>query len=317
MPSSSASSASSKQTVEVEGRRLSLSNLDKVLYPESRTTKGEVIDYYARIAPALLPHLHERPVTRKRWPNGVESNPFFEKNTPQGTPTWVRTQDVEATGQQGGSHEHIVFPFVDDLPTLIWLANLAALELHIPQWTVGARGAVRKPDRLVVDLDPGPGAGLAECCEVAFAVRERLEKDGLTAHPVTSGSKGMQLYAAVSAKQDAGIIRAYAKALAEEMVGRLPKLVVSRMTKTLRPGKVLLDWSQNTAAKTTISPYSLRGRQTPCVAAPRTWEELEQPAKLRQQRFEETLELAANRKDPLADLFRAGPRVPTDGLDLG
>jgi bifunctional non-homologous end joining protein LigD len=311
------SSESSKQSVEVQGRRLALSNLDKVLYPDTRTTKGEVIDYYARIAPVLLPHLHERPVTRKRWPNGVESNPFFEKNTPQGTPAWVRTQDVEATGQRGGSHEHIVFPFVDDLPTLIWLANLAALELHIPQWTVGARGGVRKPDRLVIDLDPGPGAGLVECCDVAVAVRERLAADGLTAEPVTSGSKGMQLYAAVSAKQDADVIRAYAKKLAEEMVQQLPRLVVSRMTKSLRPGKVLLDWSQNTAAKTTISPYSLRGRQTPCVAAPRTWDELEHPVKLRQLRLEEVLERAENAGDPLADLFTAGPRVPTEGLDLG
>jgi bifunctional non-homologous end joining protein LigD len=310
------SSASSKQSVEVDGRRLALSNLDKVLYPETRTTKGEVIDYYARIAPVLLPHLHERPVTRKRWPNGVESAAFFEKNSPQGTPAWVRTQEVEATGQRGGSHEHIDFPFVDGLATLIWLANLAALELHIPQWTVGPRGAVRRPDRLVIDLDPGPGAGLPECCEVAWAVRERLAVDGLTAHPVTSGSKGMQLYAAVSGKQDAGVVRAYAKALAEELVQQLPKLVVSRMTKTLRPGKVLLDWSQNTAAKTTISPYSLRGRQTPCVAAPRTWEELEKPAELRQQRFAEVLEIAADQEDPLADLFRAGPRVPTAGLSL-
>jgi bifunctional non-homologous end joining protein LigD len=306
-----------KQSVEIGGRRLALSNLDKVLYPETRTTKGEVIDYYARIAPLLLPHLHERPVTRKRWPNGVESTPFFEKNAPQGTPPWVRTQEVEATGQRDGTHERLIFPFVDDLATLIWLANLAALELHIPQWTVGSRGAIRLPDRLVIDLDPGPGAGLAECCEVALAVRERLAADGLTAYPVTSGSKGMQLYAAVSGKQDAGVVRAYAKALAEEMVRAMPKLVVSRMTKTLRPGKILLDWSQNTAAKTTISPYSLRGRQTPCVGAPRTWDELDEPKKLRQQRFEEVLELAENREDPLAGVFDAGPRVPTDGLELG
>jgi bifunctional non-homologous end joining protein LigD len=306
-----------KQSVEVEGRRLALSNLDKVLYPETRTTKGEVIDYYARIAPLLLRHLDERPVTRKRWPNGVESTAFFEKNVPQGTPAWVRTQEVEATGQQNGSHERIVFPFVDELATLVWLANLAALELHIPQWSVGRRGAVRHPDRLVVDLDPGPGAGLVECCEVALAVRERLAADGLTAYPVTSGSKGMQLYAPVSGRQDAGVIRGYAKALAEEMVRQMPSLVVSRMTKTLRPGKVLLDWSQNTAAKTTISPYSLRGRQTPCVAAPRTWEEIEEPRKLRQRRFEEVLDLAGNDEDPLTGLFTTGPRVPTDGLELG
>ena len=307
----------SKQVnVEVGGRRLSLSNLDKVLYPETRTTKGEVIDYYARIAGLLLPHLHERPVTRKRWPNGVESTPFFEKNAPAGTPSWVRTQDVEATGQPDGGHEHLIFPFVDDLPTLTWLANLAALELHIPQWTVGPRGAIRAPNRLVIDLDPGPGAGLEECAEVAVAVRDALGQDGLKAYPVTSGSKGMQLYAAVSGRQDAGILRAYAKALAERMVREMPGLVVSRMTKTLRPGKVLLDWSQNTAAKTTISPYSLRGRQSPCVAAPRTWAELDKPKELRQLRFAEVLERAADGEDPLADVFDTGPRVPTAELAL-
>ena len=177
--------------------------MERQLYPQTRTTKGEVIDYYARDRAGCSPHLHERPVTRKRWPNGVESAPFFEKNTPAGTPSWVRTMEVEATGQQGGDHEHLIFPFVDDLATLTWLANLAALELHIPQWTVGRRGAIRQPDRLVIDLDPGPGAGLVECAEVALAVREPLADDGLTAHPVTSGSKGMQLYAAVSGRQDA------------------------------------------------------------------------------------------------------------------
>jgi bifunctional non-homologous end joining protein LigD len=307
-------SPAARVPVEVDGHALTLSNLDKVLFPQTRTTKGEVIDYYARIAPVLLRHLHERPVTRKRWPNGVESPPFFEKNAPAGTPSWVRTQQVEATGTPGGGHELLTFPFVDGLAELTWLANLAALELHVPQWTVGPRGAVRRPDRLVVDLDPGPGAGLPECAEVAAAVRDRLAADGLTAHPVTSGSKGMQLYAAVSGRQDATVLRAYAKELAEDLTREMPQLVVSRMTKTLRPGKVLLDWSQNTAAKTTIAPYSLRGRELPCVAAPRTWPELDRPEKLRQLRFEEVLERAidGNRhEDPLAALFTdKKPAVP-------
>jgi bifunctional non-homologous end joining protein LigD len=226
----------------------------------------------------------------------------------------VRTQQVEATGTQGGDHELLTFPFVDGLAALTWLANLAALELHVPQWTVGPRGAIRLPDRLVIDLDPGPGAGLAECAEVAHAVRELLAADGLTAHPVTSGSKGMQLYAAVSGRQDAGVLRAYAKSLAEELAREMPHLVVSRMTKTLRPGKVLLDWSQNTAAKTTIAPYSMRGRELPCVAAPRTWDELDRPEKLRQLRFEEVLERTidgAGHEDPLAPVFTEGQRVPT------
>jgi bifunctional non-homologous end joining protein LigD len=297
-------------SVEVDGRRLVLSNLDKVLYPQTRTTKGEVIDYYARVAATMLPHLAERPVTRKRWPNGVAAPPFFEKNAPAGTPSWVRTQDVEATGQQDGGHEHLEFPFVDDLATLTWLANLAALELHVPQWTVGPRGAIRAPDRLVIDLDPGPGAGLEECSQVALEVRERLAGDGLEAHPVTSGSKGMQLYAAVSGRQDAGVLRAYAKWLAEGLSRDQPGLVVSRMTKALRPGKVLLDWSQNTAAKTTIAPYSLRGRETPCVAAPRTWAEVADSSSLEQLTFDRVLERLALGPDPLAPVFHPGPRVP-------
>ena len=302
------------QAVVVDGRRLKLSNLDKVLYPAAGTTKGEVLHYVTAIADVLLPHLKDRPVTRKRWPDGVAAQPFFEKNLPRGTPDWLRRITLPVPGSTK-DRETINFPLLDDLPGLVWSTNLAALELHVPQWRVGPRGGVRDPDRLVVDLDPGAPAALAECAEVALAVRERLAEDGLDCLPVTSGGKGLQLYAAVSGRQDADTIREYALGLAEEMERRMPRLVVSKMTKTLRRGKVLLDWSQNNAAKTTICPYSPRGRERPTVAAPRDWAELEEPGKLRQLEFGEVVERAQD-GDPLADLLPAGnrygrgPRVP-------
>jgi bifunctional non-homologous end joining protein LigD len=193
---------------------------------------------------------------------------------------------------------------------VVWVANLAALELHVPQWRVGPRGGVHGPDRLVIDLDPGAPAGLAECAQVAHAVRDRLAADGLDAVPVTSGGKGIQLYAAVSGQQDADLVHAYAKRLAEQLEREMPKLVVSRMTKTLRPGRVLLDWSQNHPAKTTIAPYSLRGREHPNVAAPRRWDELESGVLLQLDHAEVARRLAAN-GDPLTGLLQPGPRLPT------
>jgi bifunctional non-homologous end joining protein LigD len=300
--------ARTTQTVEVDGRLLSLSNLEKVLYPATGTTKAEVVHYYTQVAPVMLPLVAGRPVTRKRWPDGVEGEPFFEKNKPQGKPEWVRTVRLPAPGS-GKDRETIDYVLVDDLADLVWTANLAALELHVPQWTVGPRGAVHGPDRLVVDLDPGAPAGLAECVELALAVRERLADDGLVCFPVTSGGKGMQLYAPISGRQDAMAVHAYAKGVAEEMERAMPKLVVSRMTKALRPGKVLLDWSQNHPAKTTISPYSLRGRELPTVAAPRAWEELEAGG-LRQLTSDQVLDRLAADGDLLAPLREQGPRLP-------
>jgi bifunctional non-homologous end joining protein LigD len=299
------------QAVEVDGRRLMLRNLDKVLYPATGTTKGEVLAYWSAVAPAMLPHVRDRPVTRKRWPDGVEGGTFFEKNLPGGTPEWVRSVTLPVPGSTK-DRETINFPFVDDLATLIWLANLAALELHVPQWTTGPRGAVRNPNRLVIDLDPGAPAALRECAEVAVAVRARLADDGLTAFPVTSGGKGLQLYAPLSGRQDAGVISDYAHRLAEQLEREMPKLVVSRMAKVLRPGKVLLDWSQNNPAKTTIAPYSLRGRERPHVAAPRTWGELDVAAP-RQLDYAEVMERLARDGDLLADLLVPGPKVPVAG----
>ena len=193
--------AGTKTLVDVEGRRLGLANLDKVLYPASGTTKAEVIDYYTRIAPVLLPHLAGRPLTRKRWPDGVDAESFFEKNAPRGTPDWVRTVTLASPGSSRGS-ETVTYVVCDGLPTLVWLANLAVLELHVPQWRVDGDDSLN-PDRLVVDLDPGPPATIIECSQVALLLAEVLADDGLTAYPKTSGGKGMQMYVALDGEADA------------------------------------------------------------------------------------------------------------------
>ena len=267
-------------SVSVDGQRLQVSNLDKVMYPATETTKGEVLHYYATVAPVLLPHLAGRPVTRIRWPHGTAGPSFFEKNLPSGAPQWLPSATLPSTGSRAGdqSRDTITYPLVDDTAALTYLANLASLELHVPQWLVDEEGRPLPPDRLVIDLDPGSPAGLHECARLALAVRERLAAMGLASAPVTSGSKGMQLYAALPGDQDADEIRDLAREIAQDLTRAEPELVVWKMTKSLRPGKVLLDWSQNTAAKTTIAPYSLRGKDAPFVAAPRTWQEVEEGA---------------------------------------
>ncbi len=286
--------------VDVDGRTLKISNLDKVLYPRTGTTKGEVLNYYASISPVLLPHLRDRAVTRIRWPHGVQGNSFFEKNAPAGTPSWVRTATVPTTGSRvsrnraGSDSDTLRFPICDDLATLTWLVNLAALELHVHQWQVTKAGKPRMPDRLVIDLDPGEPAGLHECCQVALKVRVALAERDLTCSPVTSGSKGLHLYAALPRKLDSDGTTALAKEVAEDLQKADPGLITATMTKAKRPGKVFLDWSQNSGSKTTISPYSLRGRERPTVATPLTWDEVElgadDPLGLEQFRFEEVLE---------------------------
>jgi bifunctional non-homologous end joining protein LigD len=281
--------------VEVDGHTLSLSNLDKVLYPRTGTTKGEVLNYYAQVAPVMLPLLQDRPVTRVRWPNGVERDRFFEKNAPAGTPRWVRTADVPTTGSRGESRhgDRLVFPIIDDLATLTWAANLAALELHVHQWTVDKKGKVRGADRLVIDLDPGEGAGLHECCQVALLVRDKLSERKLDARPVTSGSKGLHLYAHLPRRQDSDKTSETAKTIAEELQAEHPKQVTATMTKAKRSGKVFLDWSQNAGSKTTVSPYSMRGVERPLVATPVTWDEVEEgaadPVGLDQFRYDEVI----------------------------
>ncbi|MGH3354496.1 MAG: non-homologous end-joining DNA ligase [Nocardioidaceae bacterium] len=259
--------AESKVRVEVGGRHLTLTNLEKVLYPSVGYTKGEVVDYYVQVADPLVEHLRDRPATRKRWPDGVGAEYFFEKNAPRGIPEWVRTVHIAHHG------EGVDYVVVDDLPTLVWVANLAALELHVPQWTVGPRGAVHDSDLLVFDLDPGPPATIVECCRVATLLRDRLGEDGLEAWPKTSGNKGAQLYVPIKPASGSDTSE-YAKRLAAELSHEHPDLVVATMNKRARPGKVFIDWSQNNAAKTTIAPYSLRGTERPHVSTPLDWDEV-------------------------------------------
>ncbi len=282
--------------VDVEGRVLTLVNLEKVMYPRTGTTKAEVLNYYARIAPKLLPVLADRAVTRIRWPHGTGDKSFFEKNVPSGTPGWVRVVTVPTSGSRTASQEdgELRFPVVDSLATLTWLVNLAALELHVHQWRVDDDGRPVNPDRMVIDLDPGEPAGLMECSQVALMVRERLAADGLETRAVTSGSKGLHLYADLDGTRASDEVRDYAKDVAEELAAAHPGLVIAQMTKARRSGKVFFDWSQNVGAKTTIAPYSLRGREVPTVAAPRSWDEVEagaeDPLGLEQLRFEDVLE---------------------------
>ena len=296
-------------TVQVGDRRLRISSLGKVMYPATGTTKGEVLDYYARVADVLLPHLADRALTRIRWPNGTGEGRFFEKNLPSGAPDWLRSVTLPSSGSRGGG-DTITFPVVEDLAGLTYLANLGSLELHVHQWRVGANGRPRNPDRLVVDLDPGAPAGLHECAQVALLVRERLEDIGLACAPVTSGSKGLHLYAALPGRENADAVRDRAKRLAQDLSRSHPDLVLWKMTKALRPGKVLLDWSQNTRTKTTISPYSLRGQPSPYVAAPRTWDEVERGARepdfLRHLMMAEVLDRVARMGDVFGEQLSGG-----------
>jgi len=288
-------------TLEVDGRAVRVTNLDKVLYPETGTTKSDVLQYYLGVAPLILPLLHDRPVTRKRWPDGVDHDPFFEKNLPRGTPEWVPRTTLHHKGSRSGrGARDLDYPFVDERATLVWLAQSGALELHAPQWRID-RGTDEPlaPDRLVVDLDPGAPAGLGECRVVALAARDMLAGHGLEAWAVTSGSQGMQLYADLppttargrDVMERAGSTSDYARSLATALERHLPDLVVSVMAKNLRPGRVLVDWSQNNPAKTTIVPWSLRGRSRPTAATPVTWDEVEKGG-ISQRTLAEALALA-------------------------
>ncbi|MGW4599686.1 non-homologous end-joining DNA ligase [Streptomyces sp. NPDC004457] len=250
---------------EVEGRRVALSNLEKVLYPETGFTKGELLHYYATTATALLPHLHDRAVSFLRFPDGPEGQLFFTKNVPPGTPDWVTTAEVPRSSADSPARMVVV----QDLPSLVWAANLVT-EFHTHQWLVQCP---LEADRLVFDLDPGAPATIVHCCEVALWLRERLAADGIEAYPKTAGSKGLHLLAAVRGSSSERTSD-YAKALAVEAERAMPRLVVHRMTKSLRPGKVFVDWSQNAARKTTATPYTVRARRLPLVSAPVTWEEV-------------------------------------------
>lgn len=293
----------SSQIVVVDDHPIKLTNLDKVLYPATGTTKGEVIGYYQAVAPWFISHAAGRPATRKRWPNGVGTaeqpqTPFFHKNLdPKSTPEWVRTFTID---HKDGANS---YPLIDEAATLVWLAQLASLELHTPQWRVDADGVPLPPDRLILDLDPGEGAGMEACVELAHLIREVLAGAGFASFPVTSGSKGIHLYTHLDGSMTSDEASAWARELAGSLEQQRPDLVVSDMKKAVRQGKVLLDWSQNNAGKTTVAPYSLRGLQRPTVAAPRSWDEI--TPDLRQLEFAEVIERLDQIGDPLAGLDAA------------
>ncbi len=293
--------ASQDQVVTIDGRTIKLTNLDKVLYPQTQTTKADVLSYYAQVGPTMLPHLRDRPATRKRWPDGVSEvkgkrpTVFFNKDLGAGTPDWVQRRTIAHKDHDND------YPVVNDLATLAWLAQLAALEIHVPQWRFGSDGKPQNPDRLVLDLDPGPGVSLAECASIAILVRDILRDIGHDPVPVTSGSKGIHLYAPLDGSQTPEQATEVARELARALESDHPDLVISTMKRSERDGKVFIDWSQNNGAKTTVSPYSLRGRDRPWVAAPRTWEELEDKG-LRQLEYEEVITRLADLSDPLAPL---------------
>lgn len=253
--------------VEIQGRSLKLSNLQKVLYPATGFTKKDVIDYYVRIAPAILPHLRDRCLTRKRYPDGVDAEPFFEKNAPMHKPDWVKTAGVWSEGGRRTVH----YILANDLATLVWLANLAALELHP---SLALAKDIECPTEMVFDLDPGPPANIVQCCQVAMWLREIFDHLGLQSFPKTSGSKGLQLYVPLNTPTTFDKTKLFSHALAQLLEQEHPEDVVSDMKKTVRTGKVFVDWSQNDEHKTTVAVYSLRAREHPTVSTPVTWEEV-------------------------------------------
>ena len=262
----------SDQNVEVGGRHLKLTNLDKVLYPKAGFTKGQVIDYYARIAPALVPHLAGKPLTLKRYPNGVDQQFFFEKNATKHRPDWVKTAPIWSEGNK----RNVNYILANDLATLIWVANLAGIELH-PSLSLASD--IMCPRSIVFDLDPGPPANIVQCCQVAFWLRAIFERFELESFPKTSGSKGLQIYVPLNTKTSYDETKPFAHALARLLENEHRDLVVSDMKKAIRTNKVFVDWSQNDEHKTTISIYSLRARERPTVSTPVTWDEVERALK--------------------------------------
>jgi bifunctional non-homologous end joining protein LigD len=290
-------SPEAKVAVQVDGRTLTLTNLGKVLYPQTGFTKAEVLDFYQRVAAVLVPHIAGRPVTLKRYPAGVDGEAFFQKHVTAHRPDWIRTAEVPSDSSRGRGSGPVTYLVIDDLPALIWAANLAGLELHVPMWRMPD---IRRPDLLVFDLDPGPPANIVDCCRVAEDLRPLLEADGLTPLAKTSGGKGLQLYARISgltSDQASDQARAYAEQLEREH----PRRIVSRMTKALRTGKVLIDWSQNNGSKTTVAPYSLRARQSPTVSTPVSWDEVQ--ACHRPDELFFTADVTLDRVAELGDLF--------------
>jgi bifunctional non-homologous end joining protein LigD len=259
---------SQKAELIVEGRKLAVSNLNKVLYPKAGFTKGQVIDYYIRIAPVLLPHLKDRPLTMKRYPNGVEGEFFYEKNCPAHRPKWVRTAKVWSEG----NNRNMDYCLANDLPTLVWAANLADLELHT---SLARKSNVARPTMMVFDLDPGAPADIVQCCQVGIWLRDLLSKMKLKSFAKTSGSKGLQVYCPLNTPVTFDHTKDLSRSLAEHLEHEHPKLVISKMARALRTGKVFVDWSQNDEHKTTICVYSLRAKERPTVSTPVSWKEVE------------------------------------------
>jgi bifunctional non-homologous end joining protein LigD len=298
-----------KAELIVEGKKLPVSNLNKVLYPKAGFTKGQVIDYYVRIAPVLLPHLKDRPLTLKRYPNGVEGMFFYEKNCPSHRPDWVKTAKVWSHGNQRDMH----YCLAQDLPTLVWAANLADLELHT---SLAKKRDVAKPTMMVFDLDPGPPADIVQCCQVGLWLRDLLGEMKLQSWAKTSGSKGLQVYVPLNTPATFDQTKALSRTLAEHLEREHPELVVHKMLKSLRAGKILVDWSQNDEHKTTVNVYSLRAKEQPTVSTPVTWEEIETTLRKKDPnllvfRSDDTLKRVAKFGDlfaPINDLKQKLPR---------
>ena len=261
-------------TRTIDGHEVRLTSQDKVMYPETGFTKKDVTDYYEAVSGVMLPQLRDRVVTRIRFPDGVGGQRFFEKNTPSYMPDWIREVTVSASPGTGKEAKQVRHPVIENLAGLLWMANQAALELHTPQWRVGPKGGVGKPDRLVIDLDPGEGLGLDDVAEIAHVLRARLGDDGLETTPVTSGSKGIHLYAPVDGKRTSLQVHAYVRDLARGLAEEHPDRIVAVQDKEERVGKVMIDWSQNHPARSTVTTFSLRGKARPAVAAPRRWDEI-------------------------------------------
>jgi bifunctional non-homologous end joining protein LigD len=288
---------SKKAELVIAGRALAVSNLDKVLYPKAGFTKGEIIHYYIQIAPVLLPHLKDRPLTMKRYPNGVEAEFFYEKNCPTHRPKWVKTAKVWSEGNQREMH----YCLAQDLPTLVWAANLADIELHT---SLSRKGDVARPTMMVFDLDPGAPADIVQCCQVGLWLREILEGLKLKSWAKTSGSKGLQVYVPLNTAVTYDQTKELSHALAEYLEHEHPKLVVSKMAKALRNGKIFVDWSQNDEHKTTICVYSLRAKEQPTASTPVTWEEVKETLKRKDaKRLVFRCEQTLARVEKMGDLF--------------
>ncbi len=307
---------SADQIVEIGGRTLKLTNLEKVLYPAAGFTKGQIIDYYARIAPMLVPHLANRPLTLKRYPSGVNEEFFFEKNATKHRPDWVKTVPIWSEGNQ----RDVNYILCNDLPTLVWIANLASIELHP---SLSYAEDIMCPRQLVFDLDPGPPANIVQCCQVAMWLRAIFEHFGLESFPKTSGSKGLQIYVPLNTKTHYDETKPFAHAMARLLENEHRDLVVSDMKKAIRTNKVFVDWSQNDEHKTTVSIYSLRARERPTVSTPVTWDEVERTLKKKDANLlvfesDQVLKRVEKMGDLFAQVLTMRQKLPKlEGLDGG